>query len=85
MTICFRNRLKAFRSLRLAIFSSPSRAGAGDDNAYSESLFRTLKCRPEYPTYGFESLEGAKELTFGFVHWYKEIHRHSASKYVTPG
>ena len=72
-------------ALTLRAGGSVSPCFPSDDNAYSESLFRTLKYRPEYPTYGFESLEGAREWTFGFVHWYNEIHRHSALKYVTPG
>jgi len=70
---------------RLGISGSYSRPRTSDDNAYSESLFRTLKYRPEYPTYGFESLEASREWTHRFVHWYNEIHRHSALKYVTPG
>ena len=70
---------------KLGISRSYSRPRTSDDNAYSESLFRTLKYRPEYPACGFESLEGAREWTYGFVHWYNEIHRHSALKYVTPG
>ena len=70
---------------KLGISRSYSRPRTSDDNAYSESLFRTLKYRPEYPTCGFGSLEGAREWTYGFVHWYNEIHRHSALKYVTPG
>ncbi len=69
---------------RLGITSSYSRPRVSDDNPYSESLFRTLKYRPEYPTYGFESLEASREWTYGFVQWYNEIHRHSALKYVTP-
>ena len=69
---------------KLGISSSYSRPRVSDDNAYSESLFRTLKYRPEYPTYGFESLEASREWTYSFVHWYNEIHRHSALKYVTP-
>ena len=69
---------------RLGITGSYSRPRVSDDNPYSESLFRTLKYRPEYPTYGFESLEASREWTYGFVHWYNEIHRHSALKYVTP-
>ena len=70
---------------KLGISRSYSRPRTSDDNAYSESLFRTLKYRPEYPTCGFGSLEGAREWTYGFVHWYNEIHRHSDLKYVTPG
>ena len=54
---------------KLGISRSYSRPRTSDDNAYSESLFRTLKYRPEYPTYGFESLEGAREWPFSFVHW----------------
>ncbi|NCC62125.1 MAG: transposase [Verrucomicrobiae bacterium] len=60
---------------RLGISGSYSRPRTSDDNAYSESLFRTLKYRPEYPTYGFESLEATREWTYGFVHWYNEIPR----------
>jgi len=70
---------------RLDITGSYSRPRVSDDNPYSESLFRTLKYRPEYPTYGFGSLEASREWTYGFVLWYNEIHRHSALKYVTPG
>ena len=70
---------------RLGISGSYSRPRSSDDNAYSESLFRTLKYRPEYPTYGFESLEASREWTYSFVHWYNELQRHSALKYLTPG
>lgn len=30
-----------------------SRPRVRDDNAYAESLFRTAKCRPEFPAKGF--------------------------------
>ena len=70
---------------RLGISNSYSRPRTSDDNAYSEALFRTLKYRPEYPAFGFESLKAAREWTHRFVQWYNEIHRHSALKYVTPG
>lgn len=33
---------------------SYSRPRVSDDNAFSESLFRTAKYRPEFPTKGFE-------------------------------
>jgi len=48
-------------------------------------LQKKHKYRPEYPTYGFESLKASREWTYGFVQWYNESHRHSALKYVTPG
>src|SRR5690606_24796241 len=51
---------------------------------FSESLFRTLKYRPEYPERAFERLEDARAWVEQFVRWYNEEHRHSALKYVTP-
>ena len=34
-----------------------ARPRVSDDNAYAESLFRTAKYRPEFPTEGFPSLD----------------------------
>lgn len=42
-----------------------------DDNAYAESLFRTAKYRPEFPSKGFEPLEAARQWGAAFVHWYQ--------------
>ena len=55
-----------------------------NDNPYSESLFRTLQYRPEYPEKAFDSLAIAREWVDGFVDWYNHEHRHSSIKYVTP-
>ena len=55
-----------------------------DDNAYSESLFRTAKYRPEFPVKGFETLDGARLWAAGFVHWYNVEHHHSGIRYVSP-
>lgn len=41
---------------RLGVKPSYSRPRVSDDNAYAESLFRTAKLRPEFPTKGFASL-----------------------------
>jgi transposase InsO family protein len=47
----------------LGVKPSYSRPRVSDDNAYAESLFRTAKYRPEFPTAGFASLEvAAKEI-----------------------
>ena len=70
---------------KLEITSSYSRPRVSNDNAYSESLFRTLKYRPAFPVDGFASLEEAREWVQKFVFWYNEIHRHRAIKFVTPG
>jgi len=44
---------------RLGITGLYSNPRASDEDSYSESLFRTLKYRPEYPPYGFASLSEA--------------------------
>ena len=55
-----------------------------NDNAYIESLFGTVKQRPEYPPEGFESLQLARDWANSFIRWYNKEHRHSAIRYVTP-
>ncbi len=69
---------------RLGIVASFSRPHVSDDNPYSESLFRTLKYRPEYPRGAFASLEAARRWVEAFVAWYNMEHLHSAIGFVTP-
>ena len=69
---------------RLGIVASFSRPHVSDDNPYSESLFRTLKLRPEYPRGAFASLEAARQWVADFVAWYNGEHLHSAIGFVTP-
>jgi transposase InsO family protein len=68
----------------LGVVPSFSRPSVSDDNPYSESLFRTLKYTPAYPSKPFESIEAARKWVHGFVQWYNHEHRHSAVRYVTP-
>jgi transposase InsO family protein len=70
---------------RLGIVPSFSRPSVSDDNPYSESLFRTLKYTPAYPSKPLASLTSAREWVHRFVQWYNEEHRHSSIRYVTPG
>lgn len=70
---------------RLNITPSHSRPRVSNDNAFSESLFRTCKYRPDYPVDGYESLSAAQQWVTGFVYWYNHEHRHSAIRFVTPG
>ena len=44
----------------LGVVPSYSRPRVSDDNPYSESLFRTLKYRSEYPSRSFDTLEEAR-------------------------
>ena len=69
---------------KLGIVPSFSRPSVSDDNPYSESLFRTLKYTPAYPTKPFESIEAARQWVHRFVQWYNGEHRHSAIRFVTP-
>jgi putative transposase len=68
----------------LGITASFSRPRVSNDNAYSESLFRTLKYRPEYPQRPFASIQEAREWVNWFVGWYNAENRHSAISFVTP-
>jgi transposase InsO family protein len=70
---------------RLGVIPSFSRPSVSDDNPYSEALFKTLKYHPAFPDKPFESPQQAREWVARFVHWYDEIHRHSALRFVTPG
>jgi len=69
---------------RLGVATSFSRPRVSDDNPHAESLFRTMKYRPEYPRGPFESLEAARQWLDWFVSWYNDDHRHSAIRFVTP-
>jgi len=69
---------------KLGVMASYSRPHVSDDNPFSESLFRTLKYRPKYPSKPFASIEAAKEWVESFVSWYNTEHLHSAIRYVTP-
>ncbi len=68
----------------LGITPSHSRPRVSNDNAYSESLFRTLKYCPQWPSQGFASLDKARDWVKDFVSWYNHEHRHSRIKFVTP-
>ena len=69
---------------KLGVTPSRSRPSVSNDNPYSESLFRTLKYRPEYPGEPFQSVLDARGWVSEFVRWYNEDHRHSAIRFVTP-
>lgn len=69
---------------KLGIVSSFSRPRVSNDNAYAESLFRTCKYRPNYPSKPFDSVEAARDWTLKFVQWYNHQHKHSGLKFVTP-
>lgn len=69
---------------QLGITPSNSRPRVSNDNPYAESVFKTLKYRPNYQPKGFESLEEAREWCRTFVQWYNYEHHHSGINFLTP-
>lgn len=68
----------------LGVLRSFSRPRVSNDNPYSESLFRTVKYRPDCPRRPFHSVEEACAWACAFVSWYNHQHRHSGIGFVTP-
>jgi len=68
----------------LGVIPSFSRPSVSNDNPYSESLFKTLKYTPVYPSKPFDTIDIAREWVLRFVHWYNFHHHHSGIKFVTP-
>ncbi len=69
---------------RLGVAHSRSRPAVSNDNPYSESLFKTLKYRPQLPLQPFACLLSARRWVTELVHWYNGAHRHSSIGFVTP-
>lgn len=68
----------------LGVKPSYSRLRVSDDNAFVESLSKTAKYRPEFPSSGFAELDDARAWGHEFVRWYNFEHRHNGIRYVTP-
>jgi len=66
------------------VLRSFSRQRVSNDNPYSESLFRTVKYRPDYPRKPFATKEQVCAWFAGIIDWYNHRHRHSGIKFVTP-
>ena len=60
-----------------------SRPYVSNDNPYSESQFKTLKNRPEFPE-RFGSIEDARGFCREFFLWYNQEHRHTGIGLMTP-
>lgn len=68
----------------LGVMPSFSRPSVSNDNPFSESLFKTVKYRPEYPEQPFENMVEARDWSHRFVNWYNTEHLHSGIRFVTP-
>lgn len=67
----------------LGVVRSFSRPHVSDDNAFSESQFKTLKYQPDYPE-RFASPRHARAWCQQFFTWYNEHHQHSGLALFTP-
>ncbi len=78
-----RSKLIALLFSDLSINASHSRPRVSNDNPFSESQFRTLKYRPEFPD-RFGSLEHARGVSRDLFAWYNNAHHHSGLSSLTP-
>lgn len=67
----------------LDVTRSFSRPRTSNDNAYSESQFKTTKYHPDYPG-TFTGFEPAWAYFERFFDWYNTQHRHSGIAWLTP-
>ena len=68
----------------LGITPSNSRPRVSNDNPFAESLFKTMKFRPNYQPKGFSALDAARRWCSEFVRWYRTEHHHSGIQFLTP-
>jgi putative transposase len=67
----------------LGVTRSHSRPHVSNDNPYSESQFKTLKYRPEFPD-RFGSIQDARAFCQQFFGWYNVAHHHSGIGLLVP-
>jgi putative transposase len=67
----------------LGITKSHSRPHVSDDNPFSESQFKTLKYRPEFPG-RFAGIDDALDFCGKFFHWQNNEHHHWGLGLLTP-
>lgn len=67
----------------LGVTKSHSRPHVSNDNPYSESQFKTLKYRPDFPD-RLGRIEDGRVFCGDFFAWYNTEHRHSGLGLHTP-
>ena len=67
----------------LGVTKSHSRPHVSDDNPFSESQFKTMKYRPEFPD-RFASFDHGRGFCADFFPWYNHQHHHAGLAYLTP-
>ena len=67
----------------LGVTKTHSRPYVSNDNPYSESAFKTIKYRPEFPGQ-FGCIEDARLFCGVFFNWYNFEHKHSGIAMLSP-
>ena len=67
----------------LGITKTHGRPHISNDNPFSESQFKTLKYRPEFPN-RFGCIQDARSFCVDFFGWYNTEHHHSGIALLTP-
>ena len=78
-----KSKTVAFLLADLGVTKSHSRPYVSDDNPYSESQFKTLKYRPDFPA-RFGSIQDTRTFCCEFFPWYNQEHHHSGIGLMTP-
>ena len=78
-----RSKPVAFFLADLGVTKTHNQPHVSDDNPFSESQFRTLKYRPEFPDH-FGCIQDSRAFCQSFFRWYNEEHRHSGIGLLTP-
>ncbi len=67
----------------LGVTKTHSRPYTSNDNPFSESQFKTMKYRPDFPR-NFGCIEDARVFCGEFFNWYNQEHHHSGIALLTP-
>ena len=78
-----RSKPVAFLLADLSITKTHSRPYTSNDNPFSESQFRTMKYRSEFPD-RFGCIQDGRAFCHTFFPWYNDEHRHSGIGMMTP-
>jgi putative transposase len=78
-----RSKTVALLLADLGVTKTHSRPYTANDNPYSESQFKTMKYRPDYPD-RFGAIQDARSWARSFFRWYNHEHHHSALGLMTP-
>jgi putative transposase len=78
-----RSKPVAFLLADLSVTKTHSRPYTSNDNPYSESQFKTMKYRPQFPD-RFGCIQDSRAFCQVFFPWYNDEHRHSGIGMMTP-